>query len=543
MKEKEYKFRANVGLGNPEAELDKFLLDAFVSKDEYDFIRDTASDKTIILGRTGSGKSALIRKLKTEVSNYVDINPEALSLQHLSNSNIINFYKDLEINLDLFYKVLWRHVFIVEIIKIHFPDDDATRVEFFQSLLSRFKKDKAKSKALRYLKKWEEKFFENTEYQIKEIETNLETELRASIGGDFNISQFAKLAIGIDGAGKDVERKLIEVKHKAQSVVNNIQIDEVNEVMRLLQRDILPKTQRKYYILVDDLDKNWVDTRIVYDLIKALVEVIKEYSRIPQVKIVVALRTNIDNIVFSRNNVRGLQREKMKYLYLRLTWTPEELKTLINNRLKILMKEVYTNKSPTISDILPEFTKLKGDSFKYMVDRTLLRPRDLLDYFNTCIEYSVNKSKITWKTITGVEKRYSKGRLDALDDEWLENVGDLYSLYSVLKGQSKKFTLSDLHDHANSHFVNVIANGSTGDLNDKWKSLFDTFGKDYQPIPLLKEILALCHNVGILGIKISPEDSMTYVHETFQAIRGDEVSKTSPVFYVHPMYQRGLDIK
>jgi len=543
MKDKEYKFRPNIGLGNPEAELDKFLLEAFVSKNEYDFIKDTSSNKTIVLGRTGSGKSALLRKLKTEVSNFVDINPEALSLQHLSNSNIINFYKSIDINLDLFYKVLWRHVFIVEIIKLHFPDDDRTRIEFFQNLISRFKKDKAKSKALRYLEKWEEKFFEKTEYQIKEIETNLETELRSSMGGEFDLAAFSKFKTDLSGSAKDSERQLIEVKHKAQSVVNNIQIDEVNEVMRLLQRDILPKTQKKYYILIDDLDKNWVDTRIVYDLIKALIEVIKEYSRIPQVKIVIALRTNIDNIVFVNNNVRGLQREKMKYLYLRLTWTPEELRTLINNRLKILMKETYTNRSPTMSDILPEFTKSKGQPFQYMLDRTLLRPRDLLDYFNTCIEFSANKSKITWKTITGVEKRYSIGRLAALDDEWLENVGDLYALYSVLKGQKSKFTLSEIHDHANQFFVQSLASQSISNLNVYWKGLFEIFGREYQPIPLLKEILALCHNVGLLGIKISAEDSTTYVHETFETIRADDVQKSSPVFYVHPMYQKGLSIK
>lgn len=146
---KEYKFKPNIDLGNPEAELDEFLFKAFVEKEEYGLVKDISSTKTIIIGRTGSGKSALLLKLSKEVDDYKIINPEELSLQHLSNSNIINYFQQLEIKLDLFYKVLWRHVFIVELIKMHFPNEEKQKFEFFQSLLGRFKKDRTKTRALR----------------------------------------------------------------------------------------------------------------------------------------------------------------------------------------------------------------------------------------------------------------------------------------------------------------------------------------------------------------------------------------------------------
>jgi hypothetical protein len=62
---KEFKFRRNIDLGNLEAEQDKLLLSAFVERPDYEILKDTSSSKSIIIGRTGSGKSAMIRKTRS----------------------------------------------------------------------------------------------------------------------------------------------------------------------------------------------------------------------------------------------------------------------------------------------------------------------------------------------------------------------------------------------------------------------------------------------------------------------------------------------
>ena len=59
-----YKFRPNVDVGSLDAESDKFLLKAFVEKEEMKLLEDIDNRKSIILGRTGSGKTALIMKLE-----------------------------------------------------------------------------------------------------------------------------------------------------------------------------------------------------------------------------------------------------------------------------------------------------------------------------------------------------------------------------------------------------------------------------------------------------------------------------------------------
>src|SRR5690606_9289136 len=100
-----------------------FLLSSFVDKNDISILRDMNDSKCILLGRTGSGKSALIKYLEEHEEDIVRIDPESMSLRHLSNSNIINYFKTLDVKLDLFYKVLWKHVFIVELIKLYFDNN------------------------------------------------------------------------------------------------------------------------------------------------------------------------------------------------------------------------------------------------------------------------------------------------------------------------------------------------------------------------------------------------------------------------------------
>lgn len=538
-----YKFKANSDIGNLEAELDKFLIDGFVEKSDYQILRNVSDSKSIILGRTGSGKSALIRKIIEDEESIKQIDPEALSLRHLSNSNIINYFSSIDIKLDLFYKVLWRHVLIVELIKLHYGDFEGNANRLIRALRDKFRKDRAKTKALDYLEAWENTFWQKTEHQIKEVETNLEKAFKAELGGGMTVEELYKLSSGIGGEVSKNKRTLIEVKHKAQKVVNELQVDDLNEVIRLFRNDIFPKTQRRYFLLIDDLDKDWVDVKIVYELIRALLEVIREFSRIPQAKVIVALRTNIDEIIHKVNLIRGTQREKTAYLHLKITWDLAELEALINNRLKLLMKETYTQKAPTLKDLLPENTKMKGDAFKYMLERTFMRPRDIIDFFNRCIEYSRGKSKITWETIKKSEEPYSTGRIKALNDEWLENHGSLTVLYGFLKNGPPSFSLSEVHDKSNSYFVGVISNDEIRNLNDDWIKKFEAFGKDYKPIPLLKEILATLYNVGLIGAKRYPESSMDYIHESYVPLEPIDIDKEYPKFNIHPMFWRALRIK
>ena len=104
-----FKFRKTDTIGAASAEDDaEFLEDCFVETEEYEVIKDQKDIRQIVLGRTGSGKSALFEYLKLKYPDRViSIEPHELALTHVSNSSVIRYFSDLGVNLDPFYKLLW----------------------------------------------------------------------------------------------------------------------------------------------------------------------------------------------------------------------------------------------------------------------------------------------------------------------------------------------------------------------------------------------------------------------------------------------------
>jgi len=104
-----FRFKKNDRVGEAAAEDDdKFLFDCFVDTGDLDILRDCSSPQRIIVGRTGSGKSALIRLLASHEEHVISLAPEQLALGYLSNSEVIRFFEEAGANLDLFYQLLWR---------------------------------------------------------------------------------------------------------------------------------------------------------------------------------------------------------------------------------------------------------------------------------------------------------------------------------------------------------------------------------------------------------------------------------------------------
>ena len=81
----EFKFRKMDRIGSVSAEDDKeFLQDCFVTTEEYEALKNKDDIRQIVLGRTGSGKSALFERLKHELPDRViTIDPDDLVVQHL----------------------------------------------------------------------------------------------------------------------------------------------------------------------------------------------------------------------------------------------------------------------------------------------------------------------------------------------------------------------------------------------------------------------------------------------------------------------------
>jgi len=110
-----FRFRKHDNIGAPAAEDDAHFLKAcFVDTGDLTVLQNLDNPKAIVVGRVGSGKSALLQRLRELEAHVIEISLFNLSLEHISNSQVLRFFLDAGVHLDLFYKALWRHVFTVE---------------------------------------------------------------------------------------------------------------------------------------------------------------------------------------------------------------------------------------------------------------------------------------------------------------------------------------------------------------------------------------------------------------------------------------------
>ena len=117
----EFKFKRSMNLGTGTAENDgEFLDKCFVETPEFESLLDYSDRKFILLGRTGSGKTALLRMVVERVDVPIQIRPDTFAMQYISNIPFIRELNELGINLEIFYKFLWLHEILSKIIKEYF---------------------------------------------------------------------------------------------------------------------------------------------------------------------------------------------------------------------------------------------------------------------------------------------------------------------------------------------------------------------------------------------------------------------------------------
>ena len=143
------------------------------------------SAKSFVYGRTGSGKTAIIRMIESKNDCTKIIELSEISLDYISNSTVIQFLTSIGVDLDLFFQTLWKHVLCLEYIKLRFSvNNEQKSKNFFEALTKKFKKDKTKEAALNYLSSHAENFWIDTDRIIKELTESLEKEVHANAKGE-----------------------------------------------------------------------------------------------------------------------------------------------------------------------------------------------------------------------------------------------------------------------------------------------------------------------------------------------------------------------
>lgn len=529
----------NMSVGAPDAEADRGLLSScFVDNGALDLIRDSDNHASIVIGRTGQGKSAVLLQLEETEPNALEIRPLELAFRFVENSTVIRFFEDAGVNLNLFYRLLWRHVLVTELIRKRFSLQDKGALDrWIDSISMRLNKDSAKTRSIAYLRKWGENFWQETEVRLTEVTQKIEAELSASLKGS---SAFAKLEAG--GREKLTDSERAEVISRGASVVNKIQIIDLNRVMQVLAEEAFKDHQNRYYICIDSLDEDWVSHGAKLRLIRALIEEVRTFrSEIKPAKIIVALRQDLVEKVFELTRDGGFQEEKYEIYYARLGWSRQDLIELLKRRVGEVFRRKYTSKTVVLEDVFP---RVKGGEtpYDYMLDRTLLRPRDLIAFANECFRVAEQRSRVSWAAIFEAESAYSRKRRNALVDEWLSSLPSVKTALDLLQGKSETFTRSSVTDTLIEGVATQLA------MSENEDELVRICKRALEPkstvtdAHILSAIIQVLYHVGAIGVKYSAESPFYWSYLDDPSISLGDAKRVISI-KVHKMLWKALDIR
>ena len=414
---------SKIDLGKDEAEQDERLKEYFLKTTSYN--NALTGKKTIIVGRKGSGKSAIFTLVQEELESQgaivIAITPNEYHWKMLID------YKEQGISGIQAHINVWKATLL------------------FSTIRQLFEKGKIhqSSELPKYYK-----YTRDAEYDISQ-ENHLES-----------ILDYAKKFISgikINGSGIDLKQGHTPIPTNLISKLINCLTTEWTNYTDW--DDHKPPLVR---IVIDRLDDNWDASSDSKDLIIGLLKAANELNRIFTDKILttIFLRSDIYDCLYFNDQDKLRQYEEI------LTWDNDELKNVICERVKVSL-DVQNNDNQVIWNQLfsTQSYRSKASAEKYIIDRTFKRPRDIVSFIRFALEYAVeNKSQcIENKDIRlAEEKKYSQSKYKDLIIEYQKQIPyikDLLDLFSgSLHRQSKQEIETLINGFTNKREVQLSSN-------------------------------------------------------------------------------------
>jgi hypothetical protein len=535
---------AGFNLGAEQAEADPLLEQAFVEWAGYASVESRRDARRFLVGRTGSGKSAVLQRLEEiHRGHVIRINPEDLSLPYIVDLDVIRELDALNVHLDPLFIALWKHVLVVEIIRHRYKvDSPAKKQTVLETLRQSFSRDSSKEAALEYLDEFGQSFWADTHERVREITTNFEESVKKVATMGIDLPVVAKGQLGIEGLQAATTAVRSEYAARYQRLVNETQLPRLNKMIAALDDEILASDQNFTYVVVDDLDRDWVDEKIANDLIRCLFRAVLDLQRVRNLKIVVALRTNIfDHLNFGGRT--GGQEEKFRSLVFRINWSRADLVEMADQRARIAAEDAGLPEIQSIADVLPEAGRARGNPIDYILQRTLMRPRDLISFLNECLADAGAKTRLSWGDITAAEGRYSRNRLLGLRDEWKTNYPGIDNAFDVFRGAPLEMSQDELTPYldkvallmADPEFEGVVWVTEIADPIWSGAVAPEAWADSYQPL------VKFLYDIGFLGI--GDGRSMAFSHDKAGLADAAANLRPSSRYAVHPAFQPTLGVR
>ncbi len=450
------------------------------------YLRTDAFNKAIrgevqlVVGRKGSGKSAIFLQIRDKERSksrnvVLDLKPEGYQLIKFKELVLLSMQEG---TLQHTITAFWEYILLLEICHKVLEND----------------KKRPFSSSEQYEKYFElQRTYREEDYLIE---------------GDFS-ERMSRLILKINLRYKE-----------SYGNEQNVRLDNTQITDLLYKSDILNlrnslkdylRFKDKIWLLFDNIDKGWPTSGIEHEdliIIRTLIDALRSIQRNFNRE-----RIEMYPIVFLRNDVYELlvrdTADKQKESKEMLDWIDSDLmRELI--KLRILSSSEFKQDSFNELWISVCVSHYKGEeTSQYLIDRSLMRPRFLINLLNQCKSFAINfnHKKIE---VTDIEKGFAVYSSDLLTDI--------------------NYEIQDILPEA-SDILYCFIDAKTQLTNDELRSILHVNGYE---LDQFEKLISLLLWYGFLGIK-TPTQETTYIYNfnyNMKALQAIIRNRTSEIIYV-----------
>ncbi len=459
----------DIDLGTVDAEADQRLADYFINTPQ---VNEALSFRSAhFLGRKGSGKSAIFTQLpRLTKDRYGDAAQVSLMTPDQYAWGALREYTEQGLLSEQAHTNAWKFTIAV--------DAAAALLEVSEDQL-----DEAPRKALETIRSFVTSNFGGD----TPTPTNTAKRLLKGLGA-FNLEAF--------GFGVGFERDKQE-----QALTPQI-IDLLLDAMNAVCSDL------GIVVATDRLDDSWDGSDLAMSLLIGLLKATKEIND----KYSSSNGTGIHVVTFLRSDIyQGLQfddKDKHRAIEEEIAWKPDLLREMITARLPegISIDEIF------------EDGDMRGSisPFNYIVKRTFLRPREVIQFLQECQKRSASDAtEISKDTIREAEERYSSWKVDDLKQEFRRVFPQFSALLEALRQTQHRYDSVD-------DFLKF--------LEEKATDLVQEFGA--------RELMKRLFDASVIGVRLGNAGTARFRCEDL-----DLMVPTTGSVYIHQSLYKGLNIR
>ena len=468
-------------LGAARAELDTQMLDkAFVETTDYKALLAT-QDFNFVVGRRGTGKSAIYRKLQQNL---------------VTNKNVL---------------------LITETPKEHFTIE-------YQNLISKAATDYRIVRAISRLVWRSHLLFET----IKNIKTHYK-------GSKIINYEFIKLyyekyqhIINCDCTTRCIMilREFIKEGCSGCELPSKIALALQTDKLEDLVKKALSDINIRVVALYDGLDEGWIPNIIATAILGGLAATASDFGNNQSgIHIVLFIR---DNMFRSLANYDSDFSKHIEGDTIRLHWDENSLLNFITRRLRIILKMEDVESDIKVWNRFSARELSNRNGFQLCLRNTLYRPRDILVLLNAAYQVAIRESRenIIEKDIEISARTISQDRLNDLSKEYETVLPGLKDFISPFYGHpaSNKY----------SSIISILDDAYSNTDYSKPESI------DFALFNSGKEIFSALYSIGFIGVMDNSIGGYVFCHDG--SATGTQSISDEQLTIIHPCYWKALDV-